>query len=440
MINSGLNLFNSLPPNASLQNRQFILREAIGQGGFGIIYRGDDMRLHRSVAIKEFFPQGCLRQEKNVSPCGTLTTSEYNGLKEKFMDEARNLAKFNHPGIVQVHTFFEENNTAYMVMEYLRGNTLLRLLERQGPIPENDVVSYVERISDALQELHDIQLLHQDIKPENVMVCEDGRVVMIDFGLTKKIENLGGLGTMKLRATTQFGSEGYSPPEQYIKSASVGTYTDIYALGATLYHLLTGELPISATERMYGVELPSIRQFQPLLSRNLDQAIAWAMELKENQRPQNLSAFLQALNSQFANTSVPKNLKNTLASKANAEQKNLKIERLCQLYEADPQEILDAVKTIISPKGANSWNHIQAAAFLHQMIRISVIQVDPEGWITKDILDEYTLISPKTGLPQPLYQLLKQRDLIQESKRRSGSCFRLKAANILRQRDRTSSS
>ena len=363
-----------------------------------------------------------------------MSIDSYEELKAKFIDEARTLVQFQHSGIVQVYAFFEENNTAYMVMEYLKGNTLLQLIEKHGQIPVDESISYLEQIGDALTTLHNVQFLHRDIKPENIIVCDDGRVMLVDFGLTKKVEELTGFGTKMLTTTTQFGSEGYAPPEQYIKSAPLGIYTDIYSLGATLYHLLTGQVPASATERMYGVELPPIQQFQPRVTQTVSQAIAQAMELKEADRPQTIEAFLEAVKRKPVASTT-----NRLQIAAKPKQRNLKIDRLSELYSLNPQEILDAVKVIIDPKGAASWNHIQAKKFLHQMIELSTIQADSEGWIAKITLDEHTPVSPKTGLRQPLYQFLKQRDLIQESKRQNALYFRLRAATILKQRDRARS-
>jgi serine/threonine-protein kinase len=196
------------------------------------------LKLRRYVAIKEFLPDGCLRQGNTVRPDGTWSDDTYTNAKAKFLDEARVLAQFRHNGVVQVYTFFEEQH-CYMVMEYLKGKTLAQLVEKRGALPGQEAVGYIEKAAEALEEVHRVKLLHRDIKPENIMLCEDGRVLLIDFGLTKKVEEAVDLGTRQLSTTTRFGSDGYAPPEQYLKNGVLGTYTDVYSLGATLYFLLT---------------------------------------------------------------------------------------------------------------------------------------------------------------------------------------------------------
>jgi serine/threonine-protein kinase len=286
---------NNLPLNTRLQNGAFTVGKVLGQGGFGITYQGADMNLRRLVAIKEFFPEGCVRQGNSVSPRAAINATEYSSAKSKFIEEARTLARFHHPGIVAVHTFFEENNTAYMVMEYLKGKTLAQLVAESGALPESEAIGHIQKIGEALEELHRFQLLHRDVKPENAIVCEDGRVVLIDFGLTKKVEEVIGLGTRQLAATTRFGSDGFAPPEQYLRSGVLGKYTDVYALGATLYFLLTGTIPISAPERAMGGVLMPIHQTNPSISRSLSDAAENAMELDKDKRPRSVQCFIELI-------------------------------------------------------------------------------------------------------------------------------------------------
>ena len=287
---------DSLPLNTKLQGGAFIAGKVIGQGGFGISYYGGDMKLRRYVAIKEFFPAGnCVRYGNDVQPTGGMTATDFTNAKAQFLNEARILAQFRHPGIVNVYTFFEENNTAYMVMEYLKGKTLQDLIDEKGILPEAEAIRYIERVGEALELVHQVNFLHRDIKPANIMLCDDGLVVLIDFGLTKEIENTVDLHTRQLVATTRFGTSGYAPPEQYVKHSQEGPFTDIYALAATLYHLLTGEAPVAAMERMYGVELPTVHHLQPQMSRTVSDAVMGAMDIKEDKRPQTVREFLSAL-------------------------------------------------------------------------------------------------------------------------------------------------
>lgn len=170
----------------------------------------------------------------------TVNAAEYHVLRDKFLDEARVLAQFHHRGIVQVYSVFEENNTAYMVMEFVKGKTLQDLVDTRGPLPEKEVVGYITQAADALTAVHEAKLLHRDIKPENLMVTEDGRVVLVDFGTARAF------AAGKAKHMTAMLTPGYAPLEQYGQEARFEPYTDLYALGGTCYHLLTGQMPVQA--------------------------------------------------------------------------------------------------------------------------------------------------------------------------------------------------
>ena len=279
----------SLQAGTRLNGGRFTVGKVLGQGGFGVTYLGGDTTLDRPVAIKEFFPQGCIRQGTTVRPSGALTTAEYQAARQKFLDEARVLAKFHHRGIVAVYSTFEENNTAYMVMEFVRGSTLLSLVEARGPLPEEEVVSYMAQVADALSVVHQAGLLHRDVKPENLMVTQEGRVVLVDFGTARAFTS------GKTRRMTATLTPGYAPLEQYGQHARFGVFTDLYALGATCYHLLTGEMPVPATDRAAGVELRPPHVLSSNISRTVSDAVMWAMQMRAEARPQSAHDFLQAL-------------------------------------------------------------------------------------------------------------------------------------------------
>jgi len=175
-----------------------------------------------------------------------------------------------------------------MVMEYLKGKTLAQLIEVRGALPEGEAIEHIKKIGEALEELHRSQLLHRNVKPENAIVCDGGRVVLIDFGLTKKVEEIIGLGTRQLAATTRFGSDGFAPPEQYLRSGVLGKYTDVYVLGATLYYLLTGTVPNSAPEQAMGAGLTPVHQVNSSISHKYGDAVAklwnWIRKSVRNQR------------------------------------------------------------------------------------------------------------------------------------------------------------
>jgi serine/threonine protein kinase len=279
----------ALRPGTQLDQGRYAVGKVLGQGGFGITYLGSDAQVRRPVAVKEFFPQGSARDGKDVRPSRGLTAADYVSTRTKFLDEARILARFDHPGIVKVYDSFEENNTAYMVMEFLRGQSLEGLLEERGALPEAEAVGYVTRAGEALAVVHAANLLHRDVKPGNVMLTDDGRVVLIDFG-TARTYAAGKTGRMTTMVTP-----GYAPLEQYGQKVRFGPFTDIYALGATLYHLLTGQMPTDATDRVTGVVLRSPRELNPAVSVKVSDAVMWAMEIRVDQRPQAVQQFVEAL-------------------------------------------------------------------------------------------------------------------------------------------------
>ncbi len=288
-----------LPKGVRLNNGNYAVGEVLGQGGFGITYKGGDLNLRRYVAIKEFFPQGCARQDATVQPAGTLSAADYANVKAKFIEEARTLARFSDPGIVRVFGVFEENNTAYMVMEFLEGSTLSKRMIEQTVLDESEAVTIAEKVGVALKVVHDAGIIHRDLKPDNICLTKDGRVVLIDFGTARAFAS-----GKTVKQTTML-TPGYAPLEQYGQQARFGAYTDIYALAATLYHAVTGQVPPQATDRAAGVELKAPRELNPKLSKTFSDALVWAMQVKASERPQNIGAFLDAIKRPQAAPLVP---------------------------------------------------------------------------------------------------------------------------------------
>ncbi len=288
-----------LPKNTRLQNGNYAIGEVLGQGGFGITYKGGDLSLRRYVAIKEFFPQGCARQNATVHPAGNLSNADYEKIKAKFTEEARTLARFSDPGIVRVFGVFEENNTAYMVMEFLEGSTLSKRMAEQTMLDEAEAVGVAEKVGGALKVVHDAGIIHRDLKPDNICLTKDGRVVLIDFGTARAFAS-----GKTVKQTTML-TPGYAPLEQYGQQARFGAYTDIYALAATLYHAVTGQVPPQATDRAAGVELRAPRELNPKLSPAFSDAIVWAMSVKAADRPQTTGAFISALKSKLQPNVTP---------------------------------------------------------------------------------------------------------------------------------------
>jgi transposase-like protein len=218
-----------------------------------------------------------------------MTTNEFNEERSKFLEEGQRLAQFQHTSIVRVFSLFEENNTAYMVMEYLKGKTLLEMVEQSGPLDERTVIQLIEQVADALELVHGANVLHRDIKPENVIVVSENRAVLVDFGTAREF------AAGKTRKMTTMLTPGYAPLEQYGQHARFGVFTDVYALGASTYHLLTGQIPIQATDRAAGVELAAPVRLRSTISRHVSDAVMWAMEMRVDSRPQSALDFVQAM-------------------------------------------------------------------------------------------------------------------------------------------------
>ncbi len=204
--------------------------------------------------------------------------------------EARVLARFTQPGIVHVYEVFEAHNTAYLVMELLSGRTLSDLQRaRGGPFTADEVLDVAARVAAALEPIHEAGLLHRDVNPSNVMLTEQGRVVLIDFGLARRFD--GESGESMTRAVTP----GYAPPEQYAGTGDFGPACDVYGMAATLYRLLTGRTPVGAFDRQAGTRLPPPIELDPDMPRLVSDAVLDGLELNPNHRPATAAAFLDRL-------------------------------------------------------------------------------------------------------------------------------------------------
>jgi serine/threonine-protein kinase len=295
---------NALPAGTALRGGDFVLQTVLGQGGFGITYRALDRGLQRAAAIKEFFPQGAQRMGQSVM-AGGHSDADFVAAREKFLNEARTLAQFNNTYIVNVYTIFEENHTAYMVMEFVDGRDLAATVETRGPLPQNEAITIAEQIGSALQEVHRAGMLHLDVKPENILLETSkaptgstpgvARAVLLDFGLTRKLETAAGYATTRLDAFARFGTAGYAPLEQYSRAGQTGVTTDVYALAATLYFALTGHAPTEATERASGAPLPDARSFNPNVTSPIAAALESGLAMPASARPQSVAAFLALL-------------------------------------------------------------------------------------------------------------------------------------------------
>lgn len=285
-----------LPNGTRLQGGKYRIERDLGQGGFGITYLARETSSQRQVAIKEFFfKQYCGRNETTSQVYVPLTenTNIVSKFKVKFKKEASMIMGLNNPGIVKVYDTFEENGTSYYVMEYIEGASLKGLLEERGYIPENEAIGYIRKVGEVLNYIHSKNMMHLDIKPDNIMLGKNGKVTVIDFGVSKLYDADTG---DSLTATTPVGmSKGYSPFEQTYTGGvkSFSPQSDVYALAATLYKLLTGVTPPSSPEvKDYGLPLGPLREKN--ISINVANTIVNAMKL-QNVRTQSVKEFLRQL-------------------------------------------------------------------------------------------------------------------------------------------------
>ena len=268
------------------------IERVLGVGGFAITYLACHAGLDHKVAIKEYLPRGiATRVEDGATVRSTSGEEEaFRWGLARFTEEARTLAEFKHPGIVPVADIFERNGTCYIVMEYLRGESLARLLARKGTLAERALRTIFDPILGALDEVHSHGVLHRDIKPENIHVLRDGGAVLLDFGSSRKARD------EKAESLTVVVTPGYAPNEQYSSQGKQGPWTDIYALGATLYRTVTGSAPPEAPDRALKDEYLPVataakRKYRPKLLAAIDQALA----IRPEDRPQSVSAFWDIL-------------------------------------------------------------------------------------------------------------------------------------------------
>ena len=279
-----------LKPGVILKER-YKIEEVIGAGGFGITYRAWDPLLQSYVAIKEYYPSGIATRSADSSkvcvPVGQ-EQREYHRGRIRFLKEAQDVARFqSEPNIVSIYDYLEENDTAYMVMEYLHGCTLKQYIREHGGRLDTDHILHIcLSVLDALAVVHKAGMIHRDISPENIFICEDLTVKLIDFGAAKQVY-LDGEQTMSVVL-----KPGYAPPEQYAKKDKQGPWTDIYALGATLYFAATGEKPEESFGRVLEDTIKPVCEVNPEIPRAMSQVIMRAMSVKIEDRYQTVEAML----------------------------------------------------------------------------------------------------------------------------------------------------
>ena len=284
---------NALPIGHRLH--EFELRGVIGAGGFGIVYHAFDHSLEREVAIKEYMPSALAgRSGKQQVSLLSASHSETFALGlSSFVNEARLLARFDHPSLIKVHRFWEENGTAYMVMPLVRGITLRRLRQQSDACPDGAwLARLLEQLLGALEVLHREGVYHRDIAPDNVLVSDDAPPVLLDFGAARRVIS------DRNQTLTAILKPSYAPIEQYAESSGMrqGPWTDFYALGATLHYLITGKPPMPATARSISDEQPRLAgSGQGGVPDQLLQVCDWMLALQPQDRAQNVAELRAAL-------------------------------------------------------------------------------------------------------------------------------------------------
>ena len=282
----------ALKPGTILDGK-YLVGEMLGQGGFGITYIGFDLLLEQKIAIKEYFPMstGMVSREGRSTVVWSDAVMQKSGVEkgfDSFLKEARKMAKLRSiPSVVGVNSVFIQNETAYIVMDFIEGETLLKKLQREGPMDYGTCISLMTPIMQALAEVHKHGIIHRDISPDNIMVQSDGKLILLDLGAAKDLDIQGKDGNVQ--SSQMVAKHGFSPVEQYGQAGKIGPWTDVYAMAATIYYCCTGVLPPSATDRMIEDTLTC----RPRLTKEQFDVLAFCMSVLPQKRPQNMDALFQ---------------------------------------------------------------------------------------------------------------------------------------------------
>lgn len=258
---------------------------ALGQGGFGITYIAMDLRSHQRVAVKEYFPMSCGQRDSNgVSVIAKPGMEDvFQGGRRSFLKEAQTLASLEKmPGIVEIYNYFETNGTAYLVMEYLNGKTLKKMVATREKIAVDEFLPKLPPLINSIARIHEQNVIHRDISPDNIMWMPDGSLKLLDFGCARSMEDR--------RSLTIMYKPGFAPVEQYLSSGQ-GTWTDVYALCATIYYCITGKTPQASVDRLDNDRLLPPGALGVSLPEELESALMWGLAVQPKERPVNMEAF-----------------------------------------------------------------------------------------------------------------------------------------------------
>jgi serine/threonine protein kinase len=280
---------NSLPIGTLLINKYKIL-SVIGQGGFGITYLAQHTELHNQFAIKECFVRQWCKRDICFVCAYDNDKSKFEEFKVKFLNEAQTLARLDHKNIVRVTDYFEENNTGYFAMEFIEGDSLRKIIDRNGKSDEDFSIKLILKLSEAIEFLHQRKILHRDIKPDNIIIKADNEPVLLDFGAAREIAGTKVPHTIIL-------TPGYAPIEQSDPNSEKGFYIDIYSIGATLYNLVTGQIPVPAQHRITEEKLIDPQIINPSISDKVRNVILKSMAILHYHRYQTINEFITAITS-----------------------------------------------------------------------------------------------------------------------------------------------
>lgn len=344
-----------LAPRTKLTER-YEIGMAIGFGGFGVIYHAWDMQLEIQVAIKEYYPNGLVNrvpgQEKVVVYSGNRR-DQFDYGKERFLAEARTMAKFSsHANIVNVYDYFAANNTAYIVMEYLDGISLKDYLKTVGgKLPTATSLEIIRPVMEALKSIHAEGVVHRDISPDNIFILKTGQVKVLDFGAARL-----SIGDEEKTLSVVL-KPGYAPPEQYRSKSKQGPFTDIYALGATLYRMLTGAVPEESVDRLVDDQLVLPSALNPEIDKKLENIILKAMAINATLRFQSVDELEKAL---YSDELVPL----PQEQKAAIERKRKKVALLACSAAAILVATLVVVSTVLEPRNSISVENLQPCVII----------------------------------------------------------------------------
>ncbi|BAZ29837.1 serine/threonine kinase [Cylindrospermum sp. NIES-4074] len=365
-------------PNQQLKNGRFIIQKILPGGGFGATYIAKEQPTNKLVVIKT------LNQAQQEKP-------DFQDRQEKFVNEAMRLARCNHPHIVKVFEVIQEDGLWGMVMEYIEGEDLAVYIEEHGLFSEVEALRYIDQVGQALEYVHAQGFLHRDVKPNNIILRRGTKeAVLIDFGLAREF-NLG-----QKRSMTGMITEGYAPIEQYDRQGNFGYYTDVYALAATLYSLLTARVPIPADYRAEAdIPLPSPKaKYNPQISDKVNSAILKGMELEPQKRPQTVLEFRELLGltpsppdvETFHETSLhtpPKNQKVQLKSAVGMDYSQLRDLLAAEKWKSAVGMDYSRLRDLLA---AEKWKDADKET---GRVMLAVAKREKEGWLDVESIDNF---------------------------------------------------